>query len=413
MIPGELEQLLQVPSSVRWRESGRVYQSPPAQRAAGAACLWLMLAVAGTALAQGDALPEQELETLRGRLVMLRDRLREDVRERDTRLAALRETELALTGVSGELAALARQMDEVRARRAELDGALAARRAALAEERARLAAQLRAMYRDGPSAPLQLLLRQEEPGAVTRLLTWQGYLSRHRAAIVEGLAGEVASLGVLREARERETEKLAALVAARETRLAALARTRRSREALVAALEADIRETGEEIARIEAREAQLEALLADLAALFSDAPSADLERPFADRRGSLDWPVDGRLAADYGDPRVGPALRWKGLVIAAERGAVVRAVAHGRVAYADWLPGLGLLVVLEHGDGYLSLYGHNDTLLRGVGDWVAPGEAIATVGDSGGRPSPGLYFEIRSGRRHLNPQTWFSAPLGR
>jgi septal ring factor EnvC (AmiA/AmiB activator) len=372
-----------------------------------------LLALLAAPAVPGDEAPEQELEELRERLELLRDRQRADLSERDSRVAELRETELALNGVTGELAALAREAKVAKARRDELDAALARRNDELAAERDALRAQLQALYRAGPAQPLRVLLMQENPAGVSRLLTWHDYLSRYRADAVARLAAAVSSLQALREARDAETERLEQLAERRRGRQQALERIREERGRLVAALEAGIRQTEQEIAQIEQREQQLLDLLEDLAELFSDAPSAQLEQPFPERRGALSWPVQGRLIADYGESRVGNDLRWNGLMIAAERGTTVQAVGYGRVAYADWLPGLGLLMILEHGDGYLSLYGHNDTLLREVGDWVSPGEAIATVGDSGGLPRPTLYFEIREGRRQVNPQRWFSTRLPR
>jgi septal ring factor EnvC (AmiA/AmiB activator) len=115
---------------------------------------------------------------------------------------------------------------------------------------------------------------------------------------------------------------------------------------------------------------------------------------------------------DFGDQR-GSGPKSNGVLIAAERGAEIKAVWHGRVAYADWLPGLGLLLILEHGDGYLSLYGHNEVLFSAIGDWVSAGEVLGRAGDSGGRDRAGLYFEIRNGSKPENPNRWFSGRLPR
>jgi septal ring factor EnvC (AmiA/AmiB activator) len=127
-------------------------------------------------------------------------------------------------------------------------------------------------------------------------------------------------------------------------------------------------------------------------------------------KGKLPWPVKGRVLAKYGQLRAGGPLKWQGLVIGAERGAQVRAPFHGRVVYADWLPGLGLLIVLDHGGGYMSLYGHNEQVYRRVGDRVAPGDALAAVGEAAGLGRPGLYLEIRKGKQTLDPQDWLGKP---
>ena len=115
---------------------------------------------------------------------------------------------------------------------------------------------------------------------------------------------------------------------------------------------------------------------------------------------------------DFGQPRVGGKLKWNGVVLAAPRGREVRAVYHGRVAFADWLAGMGLLVIVDHGEGYMTLYGYNETTLKNTGDWVAPGDVIATVGDSGGQSQSGLYFELRRGTKPENPRRWVTRKPG-
>jgi murein hydrolase activator len=129
---------------------------------------------------------------------------------------------------------------------------------------------------------------------------------------------------------------------------------------------------------------------------------------FARLRGKLSWPVSGHLVARFGDARAG-GVRWDGVLVATERGTAVKAVCEGRIIYADWLPGLGLLAIVDHGDGYLSLYGHNERLLKAVGERVAAGDTIASAGDSGGSPRPELYFEIRKAGKPVDPRPWFKA----
>ncbi len=128
--------------------------------------------------------------------------------------------------------------------------------------------------------------------------------------------------------------------------------------------------------------------------------------PFVNRKGQMTWPTDGRLLRKFGESKADGRLRWDGVLLATGAGSEVLAVHHGRVVYSDWLPGMGLLVVLEHGDGYLTLYGHNQDLIMEVGEWVTPGTVIAHVGDSGGQPVPGLYFEIRKNGAPVNPSHW-------
>jgi len=131
------------------------------------------------------------------------------------------------------------------------------------------------------------------------------------------------------------------------------------------------------------------------------------QAPFEPLRGKLPWPVQqGKVLARFGQPRAGGSMRWQGMLIGTDRGARVRAPFAGRVVYADWLPGMGLMIVLDHGGGYLSLYGHNEQVFHGVGDAIAAGDVIGSVWDSGGHNQPALYFEVRRGREPVNPENW-------
>ncbi|MDH5501904.1 MAG: peptidoglycan DD-metalloendopeptidase family protein, partial [Gammaproteobacteria bacterium] len=144
----------------------------------------------------------------------------------------------------------------------------------------------------------------------------------------------------------------------------------------------------------------------ELGSILADYPIRS-EEPFSELKGRLTWPVAGGLVHDFGQPRAG-GLKWNGVVLSAARGREVRAVYHGRIVFADWLSGMGLLVIVDHGEGFLTLYGYNETLLKATGDWVAPGDVIATVGDSGGQAQAGLYFEIRQGKTPVNPRRWIT-----
>ena len=176
---------------------------------------------------------------------------------------------------------------------------------------------------------------------------------------------------------------------------------------MLATLKARLAEDGAEIERLAAQEADLSRLIAELTSILSDYPITS-DQPFASLKGKLTWPVAGQLLHDFGQPRANGRLKWNGVVLAASRGREVRAVYHGRVIFADWLDGMGLLVIVDHGGGYLTLYGHNETTMKSAGDWVAPGDVIATVGASGGQPRASLYFEIRRNARPVDPGAWFS-----
>jgi septal ring factor EnvC (AmiA/AmiB activator) len=182
---------------------------------------------------------------------------------------------------------------------------------------------------------------------------------------------------------------------------------------VVASLDAEVKGKKRQLAKARTEAAALERVLRELERA---AVRAQRERPVPDQTPAIPstgkplgkgrWPVPGQMLADFGQSRAGGKMRWDGVLIAAPAGTEVRAIRPGRVVYADWLPGLGLLMVLDHGDGYLSLYGHNQDLTRQVGDRLADGDVFAHVGDTGGQARPALYFEVRRNGRPVNPRQW-------
>jgi septal ring factor EnvC (AmiA/AmiB activator) len=174
---------------------------------------------------------------------------------------------------------------------------------------------------------------------------------------------------------------------------------------VIACLRAEAKDRALSLARMKREQGGLEKLLKELKRAIQRFPP-DNNTEFGRLRGKLAWPVRGRLVAQFGDTR-GGSVKWDGVLLSVERGAEVRAVYSGRVVYADWLPGLGLLTIIDHGGGYLSLYGHNDRLYKAVGERVSSGEPIAAAGDSGGRSQPELYFEIRRRGKPVDPGPWF------
>ena len=349
--------------------------------------------------------PEADLKRVKQRIEKLQRSVREDVARRDKLSANLRESEETV-------AAARRRLDDVRGRIREVD----ARLAELAEERTRaekkleeqreeLAAALRTAYVAGKEEHLKLLLSQKDPAALGRMLVYYSYLGQARAERIGEIEQVVARIGELTTEEQAEREKLAALEAEREQEVTAVESARKDRAKALAAVKGQIKSNEDTIARLKREARALEKLIADLRKALDQAP-APSGQPFERVRGKLPWPVPGRVVASFGQSR-GGGLKWNGMLIATERGTEVKAPYAGRVVYADWLPGLGLLLILDHGGGYMTLYGHNEQLYRGVGETVAAGEAIATVGDSGGQSRPELYIEVRKGTTPQDPRKWF------
>jgi murein hydrolase activator len=360
---------------------------------------------AGGAGAQ-DAGMEQQLEALKARIATIERTQRQAAEQRDAESRALRQAETEVARQSRALEETRRERRSVAARRDELAARRAALAAGLEADTEALAAELRAAWMAGGEPRLKLMLHQRDPAELGRMLTWYGYVARERSGRVAQLRERLAELAEVGRQLEAESARLAAAEARQAEAMAALEEARAGRAKTVAGLDADVARRGQEAERLRSEAAALEQLIIELRAAVLDLPAPD-SAPFASQRGRLAWPVQGVVTRDFGQRR-GEGPRSNGVLIAADRGAEVRAVWHGRVAYADWLPGLGLLLVLEHGDGFMSLYGHNEVLFSAVGDWVAAGQVLGQVGDSGGRDRAGLYFEIRKGTQPENPSGWFS-----
>jgi septal ring factor EnvC (AmiA/AmiB activator) len=269
-----------------------------------------------------------------------------------------------------------------------------------------LAGQLRAAYMIGREEPLKLLLNQQYPLHSGRLYTYYSYVGRARAEQIGQIQVHVQRLDELDAELAQQQQNLSSLRAAQQVQLQQLEHARNDRQTVLASLNAAAQTREKSLARLKTQQADLERLLQELDHSLKTVPPPDNATAFGRSRGQLSWPVAGHVTAQFGAKRAS-GVSWEGVVIATERGAPVAAVAGGRVVYADWLPGLGLLVILDHGEGYMSLYGHNDRLLKAVGESVAAGEGIAAAGDTGGRASPELYFEIRKAGKPVNPAPWF------
>ncbi|OAB56815.1 hypothetical protein AY599_06505 [Leptolyngbya valderiana BDU 20041] len=263
------------------------------------------------------------------------------------------------------------------------------------------------IYRQGGQSRLKLLLNQDDPRTLNRQLAYQGYLSRRRLAVVEDLQSTAASLQANRDRLLEERTELERLAARQDANIRRLAEARGVRESALEVIERRVQTNQEQLVELQNDERELARLLDQLAASLADIPP-DADVPsIADLRGQLPRPIAGQPRHRFGDRRSGE-LTWNGWLIPAETGTDVEAIGHGRVAYADWLRGYGLILIIDHGDGFMSLYAHNEALLRDVGDWVNPGEVIASVGNTGGVETTGLYFELRRNGDPINPARWLA-----
>ncbi|MCB1843813.1 MAG: peptidoglycan DD-metalloendopeptidase family protein, partial [Halioglobus sp.] len=348
---------------------------------------------------------EQELQEVRERISLLKKSMDKRAAERDRVTGELQEAEVSIAETRIQLKELQRQKDFSERKKLQLEARQVELQQELDREAAQLAAHVRAAYVNGGQERLKLLLNQQEPAAVGRLLQYFRYFSAYRAANIETMNAHLEEAASLRDEVAGEEIRLERLARARFAELGQLNTAQEQRRDLLASLQDRMSTEGAEIERLAAQEKDLARLLEELTRILSDYPITS-EEPFSTLKGRLTWPVAGQLLHDFGQPRAGGGVKWNGVVLGAPHGLEVRTVYHGRVVFADWLAGLGLLVIVDHGEGYMTLYGYNESILANAGDWVAPGDVIATVGDSGGQQRAGLYFEIRKGTRAVNPHDW-------
>jgi septal ring factor EnvC (AmiA/AmiB activator) len=380
----------------------------------GAAAALLFAAALGLglppmALAAKQPTPAQkeaELKAVNSRIEKVRKAVNEDVERRDKLSTQLRDAELGVQAARRKLDDIRAQGLAIEARLRELQQEEAGLEKDLAAERGALEGELRAAYVNGREEQLKLLLNQQDPATFGRMLRYYGYFGRARAERIAGISDKLEHLALVREKIAAERDRLASLEADQEQQVLALRSAQEGRTRAVAAIERDIKTQSGQLQRLQSQAQALEKLIADLRKALENVPVAK-QAPFEPLRGRLPWPVQqGRVLARFGQPRAGGSMRWQGMLIGTDRGARVRAPFAGRVVYSDWLPGMGLMVVLDHGGGYLSLYGHNEEIFRKVGDTISAGDVIGAVGDTGGNSEPALYFEVRRGRQPVDPEIW-------
>jgi len=354
--------------------------------------------------AHADA-AQAKLTALRARITELTTRMGSQLAQRDSLSARVRETELVIAAKRQRVEELHTAQLAAERHRADLRAEEGRNLSALQAERASLASQARAAYMIGRQEELKLLLNQSNPASLGRTLTYYGYFAEQRSQKIKSIQSDEARLQQLVAQIEQQTQELQKLQDDATQEIAGLQHARAERSVAVAALTRKLESGNQELGNLKREEQAVESLVADLARMMQDFPT-DPSQSFDRMRGKLPWPVLGHVSARYQAPRENSGgVRWNGVMIETERAAKVRAPFFGRVVYADWLQGLGLLMIIGHSGGYMTLYGHAEVLYKSVGDKVAPGDVIASLSDSEGA-KPQLYFEIREGRKTVDPKLW-------
>lgn len=397
-----------MPTAVLNRYSWNLLRRPRMDAAAAAVITALLYALWAAPLFAADSLSAKagELEKLRAAIQSLRHDLEVDHNKKDSLQTQLRHIEKQIGRLSSALEQTGADLRKEQRKLARLTEDKHRHEAELGRQQAVLAQQVRAAFAVGRQGYLKLLLDQQNPATVSRNLIFYDYLNRARARRIHAVTAELAEIKTLKAAISRQVQTLDDLHSRQRQEKDSLQSQQRARSVILAAVDARIESKDEQLTRLLANEKRLQTVVERLRQALSDIPEAAGGRPFGRLKGRLHWPTHGTIAERFGTWRSVGKLKWQGVLIDAGLGDDVHAVYHGRVAFADWLRGYGLLVIIDHGNGYMSLYGHNQSIYKDVGDWVETGEVIASVGNSGGRDRPGLYFEIRHNGVPSNPVLW-------
>jgi septal ring factor EnvC (AmiA/AmiB activator) len=366
----------------------------------------LAMAVPASAANSQAAAKKRELAKVKARIAAVKQSLDKAVSRRGKLTSELRGIENALAKSQSALDETERAIAAAKRKLVTLKHDQAHQRHELDTEKAALAKQIRAAYVAGRQDRLKLILNQQDPATVQRMLAWYDYFNRARTDRVKEFNARLERLARLKRSIDEELARLANLKQRRQSATAEIKAHRDKRQAVLDKVNAGIHKSNAQLADLDRSRKRLKTLIDRLSHALADIPGDLDSHSFASLRGKLQWPVAGKHLARYGSARAGGRMHWRGVLIGGKAGAPVHAIAHGRVVYAGWLPHFGELLIIDHGGGYMSLYAHNQSLYKEVGDWVRAGETGATLGDSGGQEKPALYFEIRHDKRPVNPHQW-------
>lgn len=370
-------------------------------------CLFVCLCMVFVTNTIADDDREATLQKVREKI----ERLRTDIQKTQT----LHDT------VRTELASLERDINQLHRVLKQLDNNLTKQKAKLntlyvkrnrlrkdvKSQQDMLDKQITAAYMIGRQEYIKLILNQEDPAIIGRTMAYYDYFNRARVDRIDASRNSLIALIDTEKQIKAETASLKKIQLQQLAKKEKLEEASHSRALVVAKLQREIVSKESDLSRLSADEKRLTDLVVKLDDAIPDVLTEPGKRtPFARLKGQLRWPARGHVQALFGQRRASSQVKWSGVMITASEGHDVKAVSHGRVAYADWLRGYGLLLIIDHGNGYMSLYGHNQSIFKETGEWVEAGETIASVGKSGGQEQAGLYFEIRHNGKPSNPVSW-------
>jgi septal ring factor EnvC (AmiA/AmiB activator) len=371
-----------------------------------------MLLVAGLvigpfAIAADKATSEKQLKSVLRKIDKLKQAI--DVKE-DSKSQYIKQ----LKTIEGDIGRLGQKIralgKEIRSKKSELKSLRATRlehQRQLSRENEYLAEQVYAAFTLGRQEKVKLLFSQQDPQTLQRNLVYYQYFSNARVDLINAVQDNIDKIIKTEQLIQQARLDLEKNQQALNEQKKQLNRDLGKRKTIISSLDKQLKKQGGNLSRLKDEATQLQNLIKSIEKLFADAPESEISRKsFARLKGKLAWPLKGKLRKLFGRTKPQSDLRWQGVKIEAANGSHVMAVSHGRVAFADWLRGLGNLIIIDHGNSYLSLYGHNESLFKTAGEWVEAGDVISSVGSSGGEQKAGLYFEIRKKGKPQNPTRW-------
>lgn len=347
---------------------------------------------------------QAELEAIQEQIAERLEQLEDRKQELSDSEEALRELEQAMSTAAQRIRETQQQQNELQQRIQANESEVAELQRQQQQHAEQLQRQVAKAYTNGEHDFLKLLLNQQDPAELERLLNYYHYFNKARIDQIEQLKSVVNELKALQQTLTAQRQELKELEQQQVARRNALKQQQSEQESLIANLQQQQRQDKSRLSQLESSREELEQVIVAIEqALQTNVQLVGL----APVKSRLDWPTQGRVQKLFGRSREGP-LRWKGVMIEGQTGQSVHTIADGRVLFADWLRGFGLVTVIDHGEGYMSLYGHNQTLLKQVGEEVKMGEEIALMGQTGGRSQAALYFEIRHRGAPQNPTRWIN-----
>ena len=351
---------------------------------------------------------QEELSKVKKRIDAVKKAIRKQYTKQSKVQKTLEKTEVSIGKINKKLKKVSRNLKKSENKIRELKLENKALQLAKASQQVALAEDLRVSYTQRRQEHIKLLLNLQQPEKFSRMMRYFDYFHQARAQRIAGFKATLQKIDDIATNMEAEALKLERLGAALNKQQMQLKDTRKERKKALTTVNSTLKTKDAKLNQLKTNQLQLEDLLTRVQKALDDLPAYVGKTTFYSRKGKLKWPTKGRLSHRFGSRRAWGKLKWQGIVIRARAGNPVKAVHHGRVVFSDWLIGFGLLTIIDHGGGYMSLYGHNESLLKESGEWVEAGDILATVGNSGGRDEYGLYFEIRRKGKPTNPTRWMA-----